>query len=103
MDSGPGNIQHRRRSETGGLDACPWTDCDWVSAALQLGARSVPGWSGEEESLPSGVRALPSEMVAMLGERILANEDPLGEIFSALRTPEVRRDFGATYTPSGIV
>src|SRR5690606_22192509 len=30
-------------------------------------------------------------------------EDPLGEIFSTLRTPKERRDNGATYTPMPIV
>ena len=41
--------------------------------------------------------------MARLRERIVANEDPLGEIFAELRTQEERRDLGATYTPSGIV
>ena len=74
-----------------------------VSAALQLGARTIAGWSREEESLAAGATALSSKTVARLRERIVANEDPLGEIFAELRTQEERRDLGATYTPSGIV
>jgi len=74
-----------------------------VSAALQLGARTIAGWSREEESLAAGATALSSKTVARLRERIVANEDPLGEMFAELRTQKERRDLGATYTPSGIV
>lgn len=80
-----------------------WTERDIVSAALALGARKVPGWSSEEESLASDATSLRSNIVARLRDRIVANEDPLGELFAQLRAPEVRRNLGATYTPSGIV
>jgi adenine-specific DNA-methyltransferase len=103
MDDAPVNTQQRRLSATKNLEARPLTERDLVSAALQLGARTVPGWSREEESLASEVTTISSRKVAMLRQQILANEDPLGEIFSELRTPEERRDLGATYTPSGIV
>jgi adenine-specific DNA-methyltransferase len=76
---------------------------DLVSAALQLGARTIAGWSREEEFLAADAMALSSRTVARLRERILADEDPLGEVFAELRAPEKRRDLGATYTPSGII
>jgi SAM-dependent methyltransferase len=38
-----------------------------------------------------------------LRERVKAGEDPLGEAFSRLRSPEQRRPLGQTYTPPPIV
>ena len=34
---------------------------------------------------------------------IAAGDDPLGDLFSAIRSPELRRNAGATYTPGAIV
>ena len=47
-----------------------------VSAALQLGARTIAGWSREEESLAAGATAVSSKTVARLRERIVANFNP---------------------------
>jgi hypothetical protein len=44
-----------------------------------------------------------SRSIARLREEIRAGGDPLGEAFCALRSPAVRRDAGATYTPPPIV
>ncbi len=79
------------------------TERDLVSAALQLGAPSVPGWSRAEESLARHARALPSRTIQALRERMGAGEDPLGERLIRLRAPESRRSLGATYTPREII
>ena len=42
-------------------------------------------------------------LVAALRNEIRAGEDPLGEAFCRIRTPEERRSQGATYTPPAIV
>jgi adenine-specific DNA-methyltransferase len=76
-----------------------------VGAALALGAERVPGWSPEETALVQRLtpfkptRALLRE----LRDAIAEGDDPLGAAFTALRSPEVRRPLGATYTPSRIV
>jgi N-6 DNA methylase len=80
-----------------------WTELDLVAAALQLGAPNIAGWSREEAKLAEKVRRLPRRPVARLRDRIAAEEDPLGDLFAAIRSPEVRRELGATYTPSSIV
>lgn len=85
------------------LDGLAWTERGLLSAALSLGARDVSGWSFEETRLASVAIPLPRKIVALLRERICAGEDPLGDLFAALRSPEVRRDLGATYTPASIV
>src|SRR5271156_1392283 len=97
------NTQRGRRNTSNNLEAGAWTEQDLVSVALQLGARTIAGWSSEEESLAAGATTLAAKTIARLRERILAGEDPLGEIFAKLRTQEERRDLGATYTPPGIV
>lgn len=85
------------------VDGIAWTERDLVSAALHLGAREVVGWSREETALAADAVTLPRKAVALLREKIAAGEDPLGDLFSTLRTPAVRRDMGATYTPTSIV
>ena len=42
-------------------------------------------------------------LVAELRGQIIAGDDPLGDAFSTLRSPDVRREHGATYTPTPIV
>lgn len=83
--------------------ASPWTERELFSLALQLGAADVKGWSTEEKTLAKNVVPIDRKVVAAIRERIRAGEDPLGELFAELRTPEVRRDLGATYTPAPIV
>lgn len=86
------------------IDGETWTENDLLSAALQLGAADVDGWSREETALATkAMIGLPRRAIAVLREKIHAGEDPLGDLFAALRTPEVRRDMGATYTPPSIV
>ncbi len=87
----------------GGAGPRAWTERDLISAALRLGARSVPGWSRAEESLACRAVALPSGVIRRFREAIGSGEDPLGELLLRFRPPEVRRNRGATYTPPAIV
>lgn len=77
---------------------------DLVSAALALGAREVRGWSEEEHALSKDVGPAPSKrQVRALQKGINNGDDPLGDAFCTLRSPEQRRPDGATYTPREIV
>ncbi|MGH9304662.1 MAG: Eco57I restriction-modification methylase domain-containing protein, partial [Acidimicrobiales bacterium] len=73
-----------------------------VSAAVQLGAKDVGGWSGEERLL---AKATPTAAVDLdeLREQITAGGDPLGEAYCRIRKGEERRGLGQTYTPPTIV
>ncbi|HKT74508.1 MAG TPA: N-6 DNA methylase [Steroidobacteraceae bacterium] len=73
------------------------------SAALQLGAASVGGWSARERASAARSARLSRRLIASLRRRIAAGEDPLGEVFSRLRSRVQRRLLGATYTPPPIV
>lgn len=74
-----------------------------VDAAIALGARGVKGWSEAEENLTRRARLAPSGLVRALRAAVLAGRDPLGGAFALLRSPEIRRPLGATYTPGPIV
>jgi len=73
-----------------------------VSAALQLGAESVPGWSDDERALVTGVShvSVPTDV---LREQIVSGADPLGDAYCHIRNGEQRRSLGQTYTPPAIV
>jgi adenine-specific DNA-methyltransferase len=73
-----------------------------LSAALQLGAEHVAGWSAREKQLVGDVPCLPLD-VSDLRERVAAGEDPLGDAFCSIRSPEHRRPLGQTYTPAAVV
>jgi hypothetical protein len=75
------------------------TEYHLISAALQLGARSVPGWSREETALAENVAPYAEDATRRLRKQIREGGDPIGEAFCYLRSAEVRRDQGATYTP----
>jgi adenine-specific DNA-methyltransferase len=76
---------------------------DLAAASLALGARSIAGWSQAESRLTRNCRPLDGEAIIELERRIRRREDPLGDSFGRLRSPEVRRRSGATYTPDVIV
>jgi adenine-specific DNA-methyltransferase len=80
-----------------------WTERDLVSAALQLGAADIAGWSREEAIVAGDAGNRPRRTMTLIRDRIAAGEDPLGEIFAAIRAAKIRRELGATYTPAGIV
>lgn len=59
--------------------------------------------STEERAIvPRGTSTAP-KFVAETAAAIQSGKDPLGDYFCAIRSPEVRRDQGATYTPPEIV
>jgi adenine-specific DNA-methyltransferase len=74
-----------------------------LGLALALGAREVRGWSAAEEKLTRRLPTVSPLQVQRVRERILAGQDPLGELFCSLRPPAERRKQGATYTPLPIV
>lgn len=75
---------------------------DLIAAAVQLGARSVAGWSAEEVALAA--RPARTEVdTGRLREEIAAGGDPLGDAFCRLRNSADRRGLGQTYTPPAIV
>lgn len=80
------------------------TESALVAAAMALGAMDVAGLAPAEIALTRAVSfPISKKFVQALREQIRAGGDPLGDAFSALRSPEVRRESGATYTPPGIV
>lgn len=75
---------------------------DIVSAALQLGADQVRGWSAAEKELAS--HAMPVSLdVGELKDLINSGQDPLGDAFCRIRDAVARRPLGQTYTPSSII
>ena len=75
------------------------TEYHLISAALQLGARSVRGWSREESALAKNIAPYADDATRRLRTKIRAGGDPIGEAFCYIRSAETRRDQGATYTP----
>lgn len=78
---------------------------DLVAAAVALGAEAVKPWSDQEVALANRAAhvVLEKRLLTQMREMILNGYDPLGEAFCTLRSAEVRRESGATYTPGAIV
>lgn len=74
-----------------------------IGLAAGLGAPQVAGLSREEDRYLSTVAPASTLEVSRLRDQVHATEDPLGEAFCSLRSPEERRPKGATYTPQAIV
>lgn len=74
-----------------------------VGLALALGARSVGEWSIQEVEVAKSAARVGPAVTERIRTEIESGNDPLGEIFCALRTPVERREDGATYTPKPIV
>lgn len=85
------------------FDPAAWSEGKLLSVALQLGAAKVAGWSQAEQQLARQAIAVDRKLVASFRAKIKEGQDPLGDLFAQLRSPEVRRDLGATYTPGSIV
>ena len=81
------------------IHLCLKTEYHLKSLALALGARSVSGWSAAEESIAKNVAAFSEKEAMQYRREIKRGGDPLGDTFCHLRSPEQRRDQGATYTP----
>ena len=73
-----------------------------ISAAIQLGAEEVDGWSRVERQLAArqGSHRLP---IADLRDLIRSGADPLGDAYCLVKKSEERRGLGQTYTPTAIV
>ncbi len=70
---------------------------------MALGADQVSAWASAEHILCKGVAHLDQWATNALSEEIRRGNDPLGDAFSRIRSPEKRREDGATYTPLEIV
>lgn len=81
-------------------------EADLVAVALALGAAEAGGPLSTAEialAKTGSELSVDPHVVADLRCRIMAGADPLGDAFSTLRSPDVRRENGATYTPAPIV
>jgi predicted RNA methylase len=74
-----------------------------LALAVALDAKSVAGWSAEEEQAARNLPLLGDGLVREARERILSGHDLLGDLYTSLLSPEERRPLGATYTPQPIV
>src|SRR5688500_5228179 len=74
-----------------------------LGLAQALGAAGVGAVSSEERLVLAGAARPSPALVAAARAQIVAGEDPLGDAFCRLRSPESRRPQGATYTPAPIV
>lgn len=74
-----------------------------AALAVRLGARKVPSWSAAEQALTRDLPSVPAARLTRVADAIRRGRDPLGDAFCALRSAEVRRQQGATYTPLQIV
>jgi len=79
------------------------TEESLVAAAVGLGAADVAGFSAAEEVLVRSATLLNNKVILTLRRQIRLGEDPLGDAFTRIRSPDTRRESGATYTPNGIV
>jgi len=81
------------------------SETELIAAAIGLGAEAVGTWSEQETALArhAAKTSLSRQQLASLREMIRSGYDPLGEAFCTLRSTEVRRESGATYTPGAIV
>ena len=79
------------------------SECELLAVAESLGARRVDGWSAVESELVDSLPKPARKLVARVREAIRNGEDPLGDAFCRLRSPERRRRQGAVYTPRPIV
>lgn len=75
-----------------------------ASTAMALGADKVGPLTPQERALVGTSGKVPARSILKaLVELIRDGHDPLGDAFCALRTPALRRENGATYTPLPIV
>lgn len=79
------------------------TEADLAATTLALGANAYGHASPGEVAIAAGGAAPGARQLKALREAIRAGDDPLGDAFTWLRSPETRRPLGATYTPPPIV
>lgn len=69
-------------------------------AAALIGKARLP--ASERRLIPRSPKFSTRKLTGVRA-RIRAGDDPLGELFCRLRSPETRREQGATYTPKAII
>lgn len=75
-----------------------------VAFAVALGADQVGDLDPEERALIQDADSVPTECeVDWIKNLIQSGEDPLGDAYCAIRSPQERRPLGQTYTPRSIV
>ncbi|WP_374291866.1 Eco57I restriction-modification methylase domain-containing protein [Paenirhodobacter enshiensis] len=82
------------------------SEAELIAAALKLGAGDAGGPLKSEEAKIAGAHSdvtLPTADMGKIEADIQNGLDPLGFIFAELRSPDRRREDGATYTPTVIV
>ncbi len=79
------------------------TEQHLAAIAVALGAEKVSGWSPAEDALTANLPTIPPELFRKVRRRIEEGKDPLGAAFCHVRSPEMRRPLGATYTPSPVI
>lgn len=80
-----------------------WSEAKLIALCVALGAAAVGPWSPAEEALRSDLPRIDPATVESFRQQVRLGADPLGDLFSILRSPAARRPMGATYTPSAIV
>lgn len=80
-----------------------FTERHLAALAVALGAKAVAGWSPAEDVLVEDLPPVSRRVVGKIRRLIENGKDPLGAAFCRVRTPEMRRPQGATYTPKPIV
>jgi adenine-specific DNA-methyltransferase len=78
------------------------TERDLAEVASALIGKKVPLSAAERQLVPRARTVLAPALKA-IRDAIRAGDDPLGEAFCRLRSPEERRNQGATYTPKPII
>ncbi len=92
------------RSQWGdAMDVQLKTELELIAAARALGAEDVSGLSTPEKLLLKSCPPLGKKESLQLRKLIRDGADPLGAAFCSIRSSEVRRESGATYTPASIV
>lgn len=81
----------------------PRSEGELAGVAVALGARELGPLSEAEKRVAASATQVSRSHVAPWRAAIARGEDPLGDAFCALRSPEDRRPSGATYTPHAIV
>lgn len=79
------------------------TERHLAAIAVALGAEKVAEWSAAEDALTRDLPGVPRDVLRAMRRGIEAGKDPLGAAFCRVRSPEVRRSQGATYTPAPVV
>ena len=80
-----------------------WDEPRLLAACMALGANSVGGWTVTERQITRALPPIGAHLVDELASGIRSGDDPLGSLFSRLRSAAQRRGLGATYTPLLIV